>query len=594
MDNIQNSKLLELNKGIKPELLDFDTMLKTVKERKEVFSQIIPYLQIPELGLYHDSCESGLTPEAREVRFIKVSSLISNYGIPVNTINDRMMQSVKYSSANSTRYNENTLISDNELIHELSLNRFVDSLMHFSTYGCLHPIFKNWIASNTEEDFSSGSAGLMKRFVIKFWEELGLEKRPDYDEAGIFRDTCYQEFVSFTNTHIMTNHPLVYKDPVSGYQWLTGKPLLYRIFDGMVKNMFLNIERTRRFKKLRKEALAKFQLSTSSAGRLDLVLKELSAVQPKNWNNFSNLTAFSKYYANKRFSPGSLVGVEIEFLGTLDTPGIGRNQCCGDCEGCQNEGDCENPPCPEIEFPQVPFVWWKHDGSVSTTSQEQVLLGYQEVNMVCNILDKKDVSRITDTLKWMKSQNMVVNKTCGLHVHMDCRHMLQSKVMRKATKLDEAMINWIQFMMPMTRITNSYCRVFCDNPRERYKAVNRTSYVKHETLEIRVGAASLNPAKVVNWVKMCHYLFNTKEDYSTITGFLKTDVSPEIKALVISRILAFYDSHVNGRNPNHKDYQEHFFHVSSETEKKRRMHIPQEIHDLVKMWKDCNTTDYPI
>ena len=444
-----------------------------------------------------------------------------------------------------------------------------------------------------DNGMSSVAAWIKVKAIKAYLKEVDIhDSLVDTDSPAFYSFTlmCISAYNKFITEHKSTDNPLIWKNSQTGeLVWISGLAAIHYIAEMYTQS----IDRVlRRIKDFRKKKNMRLTLSnslvnmTNSGMSLEKVQFKLSESRPTSWESANFGGTEHKHlsiFAKNKYPKGSLVGIEIEFVGNVRSPLFSANsEPCGDCDYCNNDDSdsCENV-VDRSEWLHKPFLWFKGDGSVSATKGSQVLLGYQEMNLCCNITDPRDSMRIDNTLDWMNLQKCEVNKSCGLHIHLDSRHMSANKFTRKANKMDEAMKNWIQFTVPFSRVSNSYCRVFDDNSRNRYKAVNRTAFQKFSTLEIRIGSASLNTRKVKSWAKMLHYVFNTKEDCSTIQGLLKSDASPDLKAFAISRICHFYESHLRGRTSGNEESHGEFTNAGTPQNQ-----IPQDIKDIYDTWNN--------
>jgi len=99
-----------------------------------------------------------------------------------------------------------------------------------------------------------------------------------------------------------------------------------------------------------------------------------------------------------------------------------------------------------------------------------------------------------------------VNKSCGLHVHLDARHLSFDSVCQRA-KIVDKWLKALRELVPLSRQDNSYC-AFGFSRTERYRAVNVTSHSKHRTLEIRLHSSTINYQKVLAWIRLIELLFS--------------------------------------------------------------------------------------
>lgn len=123
------------------------------------------------------------------------------------------------------------------------------------------------------------------------------------------------------------------------------------------------------------------------------------------------------------------------------------------------------------------------------------------VNKVCEIL---------------KECGSIVNKTCGLHVHVDLRSRNYDTVYHNMFQCQDLMFK----TQPCTRTSrNKYCKklkkMFDAKSRAgRYHAINRKAYKEHRTIEVRLHEPTLIAKEILMW---CGFLilianFETKLD----------------------------------------------------------------------------------
>lgn len=102
--------------------------------------------------------------------------------------------------------------------------------------------------------------------------------------------------------------------------------------------------------------------------------------------------------------------------------------------------------------------------------------------------------------------NAQVNKTCGLHIHLDTRHYRAPEI--AYANLFHA-YPLLAAMVPKSRRKNDYCRapkhvdmVSERNSTNRYQAINVQSLREHGTIEVRLHTGTTNASKIVNWITL--------------------------------------------------------------------------------------------
>jgi predicted transposase YbfD/YdcC len=163
------------------------------------------------------------------------------------------------------------------------------------------------------------------------------------------------------------------------------------------------------------------------------------------------------------------------------------------CEDCSIEPECEG----ECDCNYDDEIG-EHEDSCSVFSRDfaiemRLLFKERELSNVMILLD--------DFLK--KSQSYV-NRSCGLHVHLDMRfrdvHECYSRLFNK--------LDVIISKVSRERLDNRYCKKntrseFDDHESldDRYYMINTRSYDEHSTLEIRVHQGTTNVETIQSWVK---------------------------------------------------------------------------------------------
>jgi hypothetical protein len=147
-----------------------------------------------------------------------------------------------------------------------------------------------------------------------------------------------------------------------------------------------------------------------------------------------------------------------------------------------------------------------------------------------------------------------VNKTCGLHVHLDIRGMASSDLEDKFAKLVSVQ-PILYSMQPKSRQENSYCRRtknrYISRGSSRYQGINAQSIWKYNTIEVRLHAGTTDFRKIANWVDLlCGVTYGEsvtpKRSISSVRSFFRTfhSVPTTLMEYVVERGRRFADSNV--------------------------------------------------
>jgi len=173
---------------------------------------------------------------------------------------------------------------------------------------------------------------------------------------------------------------------------------------------------------------------------------------------------------------GKLLGVEIEYYPTL----------------CQYE----------CRYPSIENV--VGDGSLAADGQEIRRLTWRGANGRLGIRNMIIAGR--------------VDKLCGLHVHVDCRHLTEEQAAATYDRLEEVFSPFFKKLVPKSRIRNQYCHWHNNRSDRRgvgrYAAFNWHAYDEHQTIEFRmqgnfnppagrIRRDCLNSVAIETWALIC-------------------------------------------------------------------------------------------
>ncbi|NDG65212.1 MAG: hypothetical protein EBY29_17390, partial [Planctomycetes bacterium] len=141
-----------------------------------------------------------------------------------------------------------------------------------------------------------------------------------------------------------------------------------------------------------------------------------------------------------------------------------------------------------------------HDGSIRAPHD------MSPAEVICLLNRDEMEPRLFRLCAALGKVGFATNKSCGLHVHLDARHLSLDEVCNRAKTINK----WLAAMrelVPLSRRDNSYC-AFGFSRSERYRAVNVCSHSKHGTLEIRLHSSTANYQKILAWIRLVELLFS--------------------------------------------------------------------------------------
>lgn len=320
-----------------------------------------------------------------------------------------------------------------------------------------------------------------------------------------------------------------------------------------------------------------------------LSLPKFDQVKKSNYNSVQNLdsnissrpdnyylTLFRNSFKIGAAKPSDSLryfGVEIECFIKLDELDVYRNESGGDCEcsTCEGEGTIRathrasgheiTDSCPDcdgngynsnedsessddetfsdlkqalsrkIREAGIKGVDIKQDGSLECDDSD-----YFPVEFTV-LVPQNNFSNLEKLCNLLAELKTIVNKTCGLHAHVDMRGESKESILKIGAKL-EKYVKCLAAMVPETRRVNTYCKLQASNS-DRYSAINLCAFEKQNTIEIRLHSATTDFKKISNWLKIIKTLLDSKEVLtkkasmkkflSMFEGDLKTYIQERIK-----------------------------------------------------------------
>jgi hypothetical protein len=188
------------------------------------------------------------------------------------------------------------------------------------------------------------------------------------------------------------------------------------------------------------------------------------------------------------------------------------------------------------------YVELKTDGSVRDLGSEY----YPHEIAVCVPVSKRD-EVIASVLKVINDSGAKVNKTCGLHVHLDMRGYDHTKAFSNLVSAQTILYQ----MIPASRRDNNFCKktvnksfAYHRNSSNRYQGINPCSFRKYKTIEVRLHSGTTDFTKITNFMDILSAVAYNETKIarasSTVAGFVKQHkLSDQIKEYISSRIKLF-------------------------------------------------------
>ena len=178
------------------------------------------------------------------------------------------------------------------------------------------------------------------------------------------------------------------------------------------------------------------------------------------------------------------------------------------------------------------YVCLKEDGSIQ---QDAGTFDHE----VCVLAKEKEIYNVIKQVsKVLRESNARVNKSCGLHVHLDMRNRDHEIAFHNLVSSQ----NLLFAMNPFSRQAGTFCkRVETKDFKkaqsgDRYFGINASAHEKHNTIEIRLHSGTIMDDKINNWIKLLVSIVNKKEAIKQSLPSLK----PFIKEFDIDTKLAKY------------------------------------------------------
>lgn len=142
----------------------------------------------------------------------------------------------------------------------------------------------------------------------------------------------------------------------------------------------------------------------------------------------------------------------------------------------------------------------------------------------------------------------MVNKSCGLHIHLDQRNREMAQVEATYTRLAAAQ-PLLQRFVSESRLGEEGRRYAAASPRNwsvssRYRAINACAYRAHRTIEVRLHQGTVDATKIANWAALLCAIADCawvpqRQRRVTAQWLDAYSVTPELRDYWLGRMAAF-------------------------------------------------------
>lgn len=214
--------------------------------------------------------------------------------------------------------------------------------------------------------------------------------------------------------------------------------------------------------------------------------------------------------------------------------------CCGsgECDSDEDNNNSEDEAISEvarlIKNAGIKGCHVKGDSSIDTPDNSE----YFGCEIAVLTSDFKNLEKLC---KFLSDYGAKINSSCGLHVHLDARKMINDK-----TKLSDTALNNLNntqdvlfSMLPKSRAKSNYCKKGYSYS-DRYHAINCTAISKFNTVEIRMHSGTTDFDKIKNWCMILKTIFfhgiKSEIEFTSITEVCKFfGLSKDLKKYMLSR-----------------------------------------------------------
>ena len=183
---------------------------------------------------------------------------------------------------------------------------------------------------------------------------------------------------------------------------------------------------------------------------------------------------------------------------------------CEHCDGSGQNPDSDsseviNEVIEELRMLNIPYITVTEDGSIENEGNYRGV----EVKLMVTMDTLSNIDKVTKLLK--DKFDATVNRSCGLHIHLDARHIAKDQHREEyekvAYRIEKAM-KLLRWTVPSHRRGDNAYNKPGMSFSDRYREINATNV---ETIEIRNHEATLDAKEIKNWIKLMYKCFNCTE-----------------------------------------------------------------------------------
>lgn len=258
---------------------------------------------------------------------------------------------------------------------------------------------------------------------------------------------------------------------------------------------------------------------------------------------------------------GEWIGVEIECVVPFEGLGLYSSDYedeDGNLDTCDARSGGVERLREAFQRAKIKNAQVKYDGSINVDDSSEEFA--TEITVLFTRKDRSNLKAVCDLLNSLGAR---VNRSCGLHVHLDCRDLKDERgqmnlrrVTTRANRLGRA-LPVLAAMVPESRRSNSYCRLAVSRfDGGRYYAINKTAANKFGTIEVRLHSATTDFVKISNWIDLLFAISRATitERLETPDALIEASGIPDaLAAYVFSRTALFSRTPQNNSDRDAQD-----------------------------------------